>query len=76
MNNNTTTKPEVTPPTKPEIQPIRPLEPTSPINPQAREKEAVKEFVNEGNPSTSPPKTEHLSADKVLENLSNPKNKC
>lgn len=57
MNNNTR-KPEVIPPTKPEIQPIRPSDPTSPINPQASEKEAVKEFVNKGNPSTTPPKTE------------------
>jgi hypothetical protein len=36
MNNDTKTKPEVMPPTKPEIQPIQPAEPISPINPQAR----------------------------------------
>lgn len=35
MNDNTKKKPEVQPPTKPEIEPVRPSEPTSPINPQA-----------------------------------------
>jgi hypothetical protein len=34
-NDGTKKKPEVQPPTKPEIQPILPAEPTSPINPQA-----------------------------------------
>jgi hypothetical protein len=33
--NNTKKKPDIQPPTKPEIQPIQPSEPTSPINPQA-----------------------------------------
>ena len=34
MNNSTKKKPDVQPPTKPEINPIQPAEPTSPINPQ------------------------------------------
>lgn len=40
MNNKTKKKPEVQPPTKPEIQPIMPAEPTSPIDPQARDLKA------------------------------------